>query len=62
LAGVRLFGRHELGNAGGYRHCHGEPVTVSFASTTARYVQIRQLTNAGTTSWWSIYDLNLYGP
>jgi hypothetical protein len=38
------------------------PVTVSFPSTTARYIQIRQTTSAGTTSWWSIYDLNVYGP
>jgi F5/8 type C domain/Abnormal spindle-like microcephaly-assoc'd, ASPM-SPD-2-Hydin len=38
------------------------PVTVSFPSTAARYLQIRQLTSAGTGSWWSIYDLNVYGP
>ena len=37
------------------------PVTVSFPSTTARYIQIRQTTSPGTTSWWSIYDLNVYG-
>jgi hypothetical protein len=37
------------------------PVTVSFPSTTARYIQIRQ-TSAATTKWWSIYDLNVYAP
>jgi hypothetical protein len=38
------------------------PVTVTFPSTTARYIQIRQLTSAGTGAWWSIYDFNVYGP
>jgi hypothetical protein len=38
------------------------PVTVSFPSTSARYIQIRQAISAGTTSWWSMYDLNVYGP
>jgi hypothetical protein len=38
------------------------PVTVAFAPTTARYIQIRQTTSPGTISWWSIYDLDVYGP
>jgi beta-glucosidase len=38
------------------------PVTVSFPSTTARYIQILQTTSPGTSSWWSINDLNVYGP
>jgi beta-glucosidase len=36
--------------------------TITFAQKSARYIQIRQLTSAGTTSWWSIYDLNVYSP
>ncbi len=38
----------------------GAITTVTFASKTARYIQIRQLTSAGATAWWSIYDLNVY--
>jgi hypothetical protein len=38
------------------------PVTASFTSTTARYIQIRQAQSAGTGSWWSISDFNVYGP
>jgi hypothetical protein len=37
------------------------PVTVTFAQQTARFLQIRQLPSAGTTSWWSIWELNVYG-
>jgi beta-glucosidase len=36
--------------------------TITFPQKSARYVQIRQLTSAGTGSWWSIYDLNVYSP
>ena len=36
--------------------------TITFAQKSARFLQIRQLTNAGTTAWWSIYDLNVYSP
>jgi hypothetical protein len=38
------------------------PITISLPSTTARYIQIRQTTSAGTGSWWSIDDLNVNGP
>jgi hypothetical protein len=36
--------------------------TITFAQQNARYIQIRQLTSAGTGSWWSIYELNVYSP
>jgi hypothetical protein len=36
--------------------------TITFAQKSARFIQIRQLTSAGITSWWSIYDLNVYSP
>jgi hypothetical protein len=36
--------------------------TITFAQKSARYIQIRQLTSAGQTAWWSIYDLNVYSP
>ena len=39
----------------------GATTTITFTQKTARYLQIRQLTSAGTGSWWSIYELNVYG-
>ena len=36
--------------------------TISVPQTSARYLQIRQTTSAGTGSWWSIYELNVYTP
>lgn len=36
--------------------------TITFAQQSARYIQIRQTTSAGTGSWWSIYELNVYSP
>jgi len=36
--------------------------TVNFAQQNARYIQIRQAVSAGTGSWWSIYELNVFTP
>jgi hypothetical protein len=36
--------------------------TITFAPQNARYIQIRQTTSAGTGSWWSVYELNVYSP
>jgi beta-glucosidase len=35
------------------------PVIVTFANQTARFIQVQQLTSAGTGSWWSIDDFNV---
>ncbi len=40
----------------------GATTTITFAPQNARYIQIRQTTSAGTGSWWSIYELNVYSP
>ena len=37
------------------------PVVITFPTQIHRYLQIRQISSAGTTAWWSIYDLNVFG-
>ena len=37
------------------------PVTITFPTQTHRYLQIREKTSPGTTAWWSIYDMNVFG-
>jgi hypothetical protein len=48
--------------ASGGDYARNWQVYVSSDGTSWGNAQIRQMTSAGTTSWWSIYDLNLYGP
>jgi hypothetical protein len=40
----------------------GTPVSVTFARQSARFIQVRQLTSAGTSNPWSINDFNVIGP
>lgn len=40
----------------------GATTTITFPTTTARYLQVRQLASAGTGAWWSIHELNVYAP
>ncbi len=35
--------------------------TISFTQTSARYLQVRELSAAGVTAWWSISELNVLG-
>jgi hypothetical protein len=38
------------------------PVIVTFATQTARFIQVRQLMSAGTSAPWSINDFNVIAP